>query len=212
MSDGPPTVIASVGGGRVGGELLEAVIDASRLLAGRWTHRLKVFAGPFLPGVLADRLRAAARLAPRAEVCEFTPVFHRELVQAAASVGLGGYNTLIETVAAGVPAVAYLRPFRHGDREQELRAARFREAGLIETLEPVELTPPEVADRILRLIERRERPRRPIRLDGAATSRRLIEQLLRVSGRSKGMSSGCAAASEPIGAPPSDEDEVGTSR
>jgi predicted glycosyltransferase len=181
--DAPPTVIASAGGGRVGGELLEAVVAASPLLATRWRHRLKVFTGPFLPPDAAARLRAATRLAPGAELFAFTPQFHRELARAAVAVGLGGYNTLIETVAAAVPAVAYLRSFRHGDREQELRAVKFREAGLIETLEPAELTPAAVADRILRLVDRGQQPRRTVRLDGAATARRLLEELWQGSGR-----------------------------
>lgn len=181
----PPTVIASVGGGRVGGELLEVVIDASKLLVTRWKHRLKLFAGPFLPREVEKRLRAAARLASHVEVCEFAPSFHQDLGNATVAVGLAGYNTVLECVAADVSTLAYLLPFRHGDREQELRASRFRDAGLIETLEPSELSPSVVAERIVQLTEKHRRPRRSVKLEGAVASRQLLEELVLDGGSGK---------------------------
>jgi predicted glycosyltransferase len=174
----PPIVIASIGGGRVGLELLEVVVDASKLIADKWTHRLKLFIGPFVAADVSTRLRSAVGSASHIDICEFTQKFNQDLRNATVAIGLAGYNTLIESVAAGVPTLAYLLPFRHGDREQELRAVRFRDAGLLETLELWELTPSVVAERILKISDKRSQSLRSISLDGAATSRQLIEGLV----------------------------------
>lgn len=176
--DQPPIVIASIGGGRVGGEFLEVVIAASKLLATQWKHRLKLFVGPFLPPEVDERLRVAALLTSHIDVFEFAPSFYQDLCYATVAVCLAGYNTILECVAAGVSTLSYLLPFRHGDREQELRATRFRDAGLIETLEPSELSPSEIAKRILQMTKERKRPQRSIRLEGAVTSRQLLEKLV----------------------------------
>lgn len=178
VGDQPPIIIASIGGGRVGGELLEVVIDASKLLATQWKHRLKLFAGPFLPPEVDERIRVAALLTSHIDVFEFAPNFHQDLGNATVAVGLAGYNTVLECVAAGISTLSYLLPFRHGDREQELRATRFRQAGLIETLEPSELLPAVVAERIVQLTEERKRPQRTVRLEGAVASRQLLEELV----------------------------------
>lgn len=55
-----PTVVASIGGGRVGIELLRAAVDASRQLVTTHPHQMLVFAGPFADDAELNELRLQA--------------------------------------------------------------------------------------------------------------------------------------------------------
>ena len=96
------------------------------------------------------RLRAPARAAPRtcpaSSCCAPSPTSRRELAAAAAAVSQGGYNTTLEIVRAGVPALVV--PYATPEEDEQLRRARRLERlGALRVLEPDRLEPAVLAAR-----------------------------------------------------------------
>ena len=49
MDNEEKLLLVSLGGGRVGGELIDCALEASNLLTARLPHHLLIFAGPYFP-------------------------------------------------------------------------------------------------------------------------------------------------------------------
>ena len=162
-------IVASIGGGNVGGELLAATCDAFRLLPEVPGMNLQIFTGPYLPGHFIQRLQEC--LPPRARLAPFTTEFPAWLQAADLSISMAGYNTCMNVVQAGVPALVL--PFAE-NREQRLRAERLRQKAAIIPLSPADLAPPRLAAAMEKMIAR-PRQANTINLDGALQSRRIIE-------------------------------------
>ncbi|MEE9209029.1 MAG: glycosyltransferase, partial [Kiloniellales bacterium] len=72
------------------------------------------------------------------------PDFRSLLARARLSISQAGYNTVLEVLAAGVPAVVV--PFAAGsESEQSLRARRLAERGALTLVEEAALTPANLA-------------------------------------------------------------------
>jgi predicted glycosyltransferase len=175
----PPRFLVSVGGGRMGEELLYAALGAHRRIAREWMHHLILFTGAFQ--------RDISKLQERVEAGECSHVtingfgrehYRRALAVASAVLCLGGYNTMIEAVATKLPTLVYRRTFRGNNKEQDLRSAFFERAGLVQVLGPEELAIEQMAVRVLKLVEHDERPRVCVRMDGALEAQRLLAMLL----------------------------------
>ncbi|NHI16913.1 glycosyltransferase family protein [Microbacterium excoecariae] len=128
-------VVGMVGGGSDGQALAHAFARAE-LPAG---HRGVLVTGPQMPARdREDLARLAARRADL-EVRTFVPDGSDLIARASAVVGMGGYNTVCEALAAGTPilVVPRVRP----RREQLVRAVAMRRRGLVDTLHPDDLSP-----------------------------------------------------------------------
>jgi predicted glycosyltransferase len=136
--DGRPVVIACVGGGDDGGQLLRTFVAASRHAP--W--RAAVVIGPLAP--VADRRHVEAA-AGEAGVDVYGEVrdLRRWFSHADALVGMGGYNTVVEAAAAACPMVCV--PRCRPRREQLIRAHAFADRGLLSVLEPDDLSPDRLA-------------------------------------------------------------------
>lgn len=133
-------IIASAGGGNVGAPLLEAVVRAfSRLETSKPCH-LKVFTGPFLERRAFDVLKKMAD--KKVQIERFTSNFLSFLAAADLSVSMGGYNTTMNILATGVPALVW--PFPQ-NREQRLRAGRLAQEGILKVIEGEDLRPDHLA-------------------------------------------------------------------
>ncbi|GGO81081.1 glycosyl transferase [Marinobacterium nitratireducens] len=118
-------VVVSAGGGAVGRQLLHAALDAHRagLLDDRpWT----LIAGPGLPEADYARLGAEAER-PGMELIRFCERFIERLAGAELSISQAGYNTVMDLIVSGVPAV--LVPFAGDGETEQLERARALEAG-----------------------------------------------------------------------------------
>jgi predicted glycosyltransferase len=158
-------IVASAGGGSVGGELLEAVAAAFGRLPRRAGCRLQIFSGPFLGADTFDRLQSLVGGGGR--VARFSPDFLSYLAAADLSVSMAGYNTSMNILATGVPALVW--PFPQ-NREQGLRAARLAGRGALEVLTAADLQPEALAERMRRRLEAGPAPAGGIDLDGAAAT------------------------------------------
>jgi predicted glycosyltransferase len=129
-----PLVIASAGGGEDGAFLIESFVRSAVDVP--WKGM--AVAGPMMP---ESRFRLLERIALRNRVIfrRFVPDLPNYLQIASAVVCMGGYNTLGEALAAGVPTVCV--PRVEPREEQLIRAQAFGRLGLMTWLHPRELTP-----------------------------------------------------------------------
>jgi predicted glycosyltransferase len=144
-----PRVLVSAGGGLVGAPLLRAAVEARPLLPA--DLRLEIVAGPFLPEAEWLDLRRAAHRTPDVELHRFVPDLGGRLRSVAASVSQCGYNTALDVLRAGVPALVV--PFREGrENEQSRRATRLERHGAVRVLDPERLDASTLANEIRALL------------------------------------------------------------
>ena len=129
-----PRVLATVGGGDDGFPILDTFIAAAE--GNGWDAM--IVAGAHCPQDRGDLLRSRARAAGVA-YRDFVPGLPTEFSSLDALVCMGGYNTLAEVAASGVPAVCI--PRREPTRDQLIRARAFESRGLVRVLDPDELAP-----------------------------------------------------------------------
>lgn len=128
-----PVVLASAGGGEDGGMLLGNFLRAC--VGAPWQG--VVIAGPMTPESELRRLRALAAESG-VPFHTFVPRLPTLFPRVDAVVCMGGYNTLGESMAAGMPTVCVPRMVPR--TEQLLRARAFAKLGLLEVLEPGDLS------------------------------------------------------------------------
>jgi len=164
-------IIASAGGGNVGAPLLAAVVQAfNRLEAGKPCH-LKVFTGPFLePGAFDDLKKMAGN---NVQIEQFTADFLSYLAAADLSVSMAGYNTTMNILTTGVPALVW--PFPQ-NREQRLRAERLAREGILKVIEGEDLRPDCLAGLMDQMLTLPNYSPGKFDLDGAVNTAKWIEQ------------------------------------
>jgi len=162
-------IITSAGGGNVGAPLLKAAVQAFNQLAVNKTCHLKVFTGPFLEsGDLGDLEKMAGH---NVQIEQFTPDFLSYLAAADLSVSMGGYNTTMNILATGVPALVW--PFPQ-NREQRLRAGRLAKEGVLRVIEGEDLRPDRLAGLMDQMLASPHRLPGKFDLDGAVYTARWI--------------------------------------
>jgi predicted glycosyltransferase len=170
---GAPFIVASAGGGQVGGEVLRSAIQASVILARTRPHALAVFTGPYASDRDFDRCLALADGHDHITVERFTTRFPDYLDAADLSVSLGGYNTTMNLLAAGTYGLLY--PFDQ-NREQAMRTARLRERGAVGLLTGADLCPGRLASLMAEALNRPPAPC-AVNIDGGAATARILEEL-----------------------------------
>jgi predicted glycosyltransferase len=164
-------VVVSAGGGRVGGPLLRAAVEAYRLRRRPTT----IVAGPFLPEDEWRHLQALSRGANGLELRRSVPDLGAELARASVSISQCGYNTALDVLQAGVPALVV--PFAaEGEDEQTRRAERLARLGAVRMLDASALDANRLAAELKALDDFRPRPL-ALDLDGAIASARILEEL-----------------------------------
>jgi predicted glycosyltransferase len=151
--DQVPIIVVSIGSGRYrhGQLLLESVIRAAALLENRLPHRFRVFAGPFIPQEVYAALEQLARQARNVEIEKYSPHFFEHLKRADLSISMGGYNTIMNILAAGVRSLVY--PYTpDNDQEQQIRATKLAGLGRVELLHPAMLPAEALGPKITRML------------------------------------------------------------
>jgi len=171
---GSGEVLVSVGGGAVGGPILEAAL-AARPLTSLRAHPWRLLAGINAPEAQLASLRDSA--GPGVTVERAREDFTARLGNCVLSISQAGYNTVMETLAARARAV--IVPFAGGgEAEQTMRSRLLVARGLVEMVEEDALNPRSLAAAIERAAARPRPAPGDIDLDGAAASARLLRQWL----------------------------------
>ncbi len=168
-------VVVSAGGGRFGVALRNAAIEAAPLLRESRGLTTTIVAGPLLPDRDWRVLEARARLVSGLEIVRSVPDLGALLADSAASVSQCGYNTFVELITLGIPAV--IVPFEApGEDEQTRRAAGAERLGLMTHLPRSQTHRDELVSAVLRSIDAGPRTAEPA--DGARQSTLRIVEFL----------------------------------
>jgi predicted glycosyltransferase len=123
-------LIVSSGGGMVGEPLVRAAVGVHRDLFIRTGLRTTVVAGPFLPEPVWAWLQEQATHSPVLEAVRRVDDLAGEIARSALSLSQGGYNTTMDLLRAGTPAVVV--PYADGsETEQTVRTSRLAELGVL---------------------------------------------------------------------------------
>jgi predicted glycosyltransferase len=169
-----PVVLATAGGGDDGSHMLRTFIRA----AAGMPWRAFVVSGRQATPEQGEGLRVAAGTAG-VTFRPFVPDLAEHLPEVDALVCMGGYNTLVEAMAAGLPTVCVPRVVPR--QEQLIRARRFHELGLVALVEPGELGHERLRAEVARALalprgQIGERARATLPLEGArAAALELLE-------------------------------------
>jgi predicted glycosyltransferase len=152
---GEKTILVSIGGGRVGVELIDCAIEAGVRMTGRLMHRMFVFTGPYLPDAEFRRLQSKVEGAPGIRLGRYTPRFISYLRRADLSISMAGYNTCMNVIATGARAIVY--PFTgNNNEEQSIRAEKLSALGIVNVIRPRHLKPETLAEMIVRVLSKPE--------------------------------------------------------
>jgi predicted glycosyltransferase len=152
---GEKTILVSIGGGRVGVELIDCAIEAGARLAGRLKHRMLVFTGPYLPEAEFRRLQSKVEEAPGIRLGRYTTRFISYLRRADLSISMAGYNTCMNIIATGARAIVY--PFTgNNNEEQSIRAEKLSAIGIVDVIRRQDLRPETLAEMIVCALSRPE--------------------------------------------------------
>jgi predicted glycosyltransferase len=166
-------VIASCGGGRAGYRLLKPVLAACRQIQTRLPLRLEVFTGPFMDaGEFSELLSMAGE---GLTVRRFTDHFLDYLAAADLSISLAGYNTCMNLLATGVPAL--ILPYAR-QREQPLRVEKLKPYLPLRVIEDHDLDPDRLGRAIASgLCMQRQAEPPAVNLTGAAQAAWILESV-----------------------------------
>jgi predicted glycosyltransferase len=162
-------IVASIGGGNVGSELLFTVIKAFKIFQSTQPAHLQIFCGPYCDEKIFEDLKSRGQ--DNITVDRFSDRFPAWLHEADLSISMAGYNTCMNLVQAGIPALVY--PFAQ-NREQRLRAERLGQKVPIIVLDETELPPHLLAKKMTQIIAT-PRYSGEINLRGAEESARHLE-------------------------------------
>jgi predicted glycosyltransferase len=174
LKENEPLIVASAGGGRVGADLLRAVLAAHARLAESREVRLCVFTGPFMAERDFSALKGKATSVPGVQLSRFTTEFLSFLAGADLSISMAGYNTCMNILATEVPALVW--PFGQ-NQEQRLRAQKLAGLGCLSLLNQEDLEPSRLAALMEKALEAGKDSVKPsINLAGAEETARWLEE------------------------------------
>ncbi|MEL7133214.1 MAG: glycosyltransferase [Pseudomonadota bacterium] len=165
-----PEVLVSAGGGPEIGDVLFRAACAAAASDPALAWRMRV------GGSAARRKALSASAPPNMSVEAPQPDFRTLLAGAAVSVSMCGYNTALDILQTGVPAV--LIPFDDGaEVEQSLRADALAALPSVIVIRQADLTGSGLADAVRRLARSDRRPAHTTGMEGAARSVALARTL-----------------------------------
>jgi len=172
---GSPLILGLLGGGQDGYALARSLLDA-KLPPGATAV---VVTGPYMPADQRQRLERSVATRPDRRVVEFVPDTGGLIAEAAAVVAMGGYNTVCEILASGVPALIVPRTVPR--REQQIRAERLEALGVVETCPVAGLTPQRISRWVDTALHSLPRRRAIIDTEGLAVIPDLAASLCRTA-------------------------------
>ncbi len=174
--EAPPTgrILVSGGGGRFAERLYLTAIDAHDRL-GPAAPRMTIVAGPLCPDDTLARIRSATANRHGIDVVSTVDDLSDAMRASAVSVSQCGYNTALDVLRAGIPAL--VTPFADNrDGEQADRARRLERLGAVRVLDADRLNGSDLADAIRATCDFVPTPV-TLNVDGAATSAHILSTM-----------------------------------
>jgi predicted glycosyltransferase len=146
---GTKMIVAMAGGGVDSYELMSMLLDALPAISAVQPCALELVTGPFM----SDPERTDLKLRAEGLPVRLRTMVRNPLSYVAAAdlvVGMAGYNTTMEVLRMGTPAL--LVPRRGPSSEQRMRARRFAQRGWVSQLDPDDLAPDRLAEAVLQAL------------------------------------------------------------
>jgi predicted glycosyltransferase len=183
-----PMILCSIGGGRFGHDLVDAVIQAAPQLAQRLPHHIHLFAGVFMPDAKYAEFEQQVNTLQGNGVNNISLRRHTSCLldymqQADLSISMGGYNTTMNILSTGVRSLM-LTFMGNDDQEQEIRARALEGCDILDVLTLGDLAPDRFAEKVVDRISRSPAPV-GIDLDGVAQTRHILQQFVAAESRLK---------------------------
>jgi predicted glycosyltransferase len=178
-------IVATGGGGGDAFPLLSALIDAVPKVS---NSRALIFGGPLMGEKDRMELREKVNGDPRIKFKDSVPDFRAHMKAADLVVTMCGYNLAAEIVCHRPKAIVVPRTWRFGEhanrgssseeKEQVLRARMLKKFGIVEMLEPEELTPEALAEKISKVLNAPAGSGSRINIDGLNNAVGHIQELM----------------------------------
>ncbi|MFQ5544144.1 MAG: glycosyltransferase, partial [Nitrospiria bacterium] len=178
-----PLILSSIGGGRVGIELLECAIAASSIVEKSLPHRLLIFTGPYLSD--DDFLNLQALVAGKQNITlkRYTTDFLSYMKIADLSISMAGYNTCMNILTTETKAIVL--PFTgNNNEEQTIRAEKLEALGLVSMIRPDTLNPLTLSEKILKSLKSTS-VAMPLNLNGAENTAIFLKEMFVDAGQNK---------------------------
>ncbi len=164
-------ILASVAAGRLGNELLDALIDSHLLNKQMIKHKLILFSGAFQKDFSRLKKKVCELNSDDIELHLFnSKEYLKYLSNASLVISLGGYNSIVESVAAGKAMLVYQRGFLGRNEEQDLRISLFKNHGNLSILKPDELKKETLSNIIVNMIDDAKTTKLELNVDGVQNS------------------------------------------
>lgn len=174
-----PIILTSVAGGRVGNELLDAIIDSHLEILAKKGHKLILFSGAFQKDFKEQQDKVASLHSNNIILHMFdSRKYLRYLSNASLIISLGGYNSIIESVSAKKPMLVYQREFAGGNKEQNLRIKLFERTGHLGVIAPEDLKVERLSNLILDKLNKLVVSEHELDMNGVQNSSRRLVNLL----------------------------------
>lgn len=144
---GPPHVLVTTGGGGDGSRMIETYLEGLSNLPRNVALKSTVVFGPQMSVDKRAALISSFGYLTDVEFREFEPDLTGLYAEADLVVSMAGYNTVCELLSFGRNAI--LVPRAQPVKEQLIRARLLAAAGLFEMVEPTELTPETLMQKVL---------------------------------------------------------------
>jgi predicted glycosyltransferase len=172
-------ILVSVGGGQLGQDLLESMIETSPIFEKLLPDRhLQVFTGPWIPSEKFFQLQKAAENKANLTLRKYTSQLLAYMEKAELSISLCGYNTAMNIIRTGVKSM--MLP-SNKDWEQKIRAEKLEKLGLVKVIQPDDLQPERLAQKIIEYLHQETVMQRfkAFKLQGAQKTADLLKELLK---------------------------------
>jgi len=174
-----PTILISVAGGRIGNELIEAVIDSHASIKAKKKHQLLLFSGAFQKDFKQQYDKVRLLESDDITIEKFDgDQYLNHLSKASLIICLGGYNSIIEALSIKKPLLVYSRDFAGGNKEQNLRIEIFEKSGHLEIILAEDLKAEKLSTLILNKLNNLEVPVLDLNVDGVQNSCTILSNLL----------------------------------
>ncbi|NJL35930.1 MAG: glycosyl transferase [Leptolyngbyaceae cyanobacterium SM1_4_3] len=181
LNQSEPMILGSVGGGRHGYELLNAIAEASPILEKALPHKIYLFTGPFMAEAEVLKLQAAADQQKNLTIRRFTPHLIDYMNKADLSISMAGYNTTMNILRTGVRSLVFPSPSEDQSGEQSLRSQKLEKLGVLQMLQSDDLTGDRLAQKMITYLNQKPVSHRfthQFDLQGAPKSASRLKELL----------------------------------
>jgi predicted glycosyltransferase len=172
-----PMILVSVGGGQLGHELLESILEASSVIKQLLPdYHLQVFTGPLIPNQKFLQLQKAAENKSNLTLRKYTSQLLAYMEKAELSISLCGYNTAMNIFKTGVKSM--MLP-SNKDWEQKVRSEKMERLGIVKVMQADDLKPEKLANKIIEYLHQPVvKQLKKFELQGADKTAKLLKELL----------------------------------